>query len=514
MAGRRPLTLVGLLGSPLEDVRGWLSHLEPYFDEILLIDDSSAASETARSLRRERKRSRAGRADKLRIIRRPFRADRGAARNVAQAASRSEWLLHVNLDERVPQKSLERLRALVDEVEAGGHTICGVSRRSTIDGALVNDIPQSEWSPSLLREIARAQRGASRAIRNPDVQFRLVHRSERWTEGMNEMPRSVAELSRDGTEREIVFVADFWLRCDKTIVGRAPTAIGSSVRRRIGSKRFRRSAAGEFRRGFSIAIPTWNNLAYLKKAVESLRLHSDYDHEIVVHVSDGSDGTLAWVREAGIKHTHTAKNVGICEGLNRATDLATRDLLMYWNEDMVALPEWDRHLVDYAEGHEIGELIWLSSTLVEPEGRNPDSITPADYGRDIERFDEQRLLADLPRLRKQRQDYTGTIWPPNLLYRDVFDSVGRLSEEFSPGHGSDPDLAKKLWDLGMRHFVGIGKSLVYHFQSTGFAKLPAHLHNDGYGTFFQKHGISVPDFLFSVLRRYAVEPKRRRSRAR
>jgi glycosyltransferase involved in cell wall biosynthesis len=54
---------------------------------------------------------------------------------------------------------------------------------------------------------------------------------------------------------------------------------------------------------FTILIPTWNNLAYLRLVVESIRTHSSAPHQIVVHVNDGSDGTLAWVREQGIEHT-------------------------------------------------------------------------------------------------------------------------------------------------------------------------------------------------------------------
>ncbi len=47
---------------------------------------------------------------------------------------------------------------------------------------------------------------------------------------------------------------------------------------------------------FSIVIPTWNNLAFLQLAVETIRRHSSHAHEILIHVNDGSDGTLAWVQ--------------------------------------------------------------------------------------------------------------------------------------------------------------------------------------------------------------------------
>ncbi len=314
--------------------------------------------------------------------------------------------------------------------------------------------------------------------------------------------------SWEGTLEEIL---DRWTRfCQrpKESSGRVDSPVAGRVSQVLRSRgpSGGRSRKEEFRRGFSIIIPTWNNLAYLKKAIESIRAYSDFDHEIVIHINDGSDGTRDWVTSSRLKHTYTHENVGICTAINRMTDLCSRDLVMYWNDDMVALPEWDRWIVEYAESHDLDQLVWLTSTLIEPTGDNPSFIAPADYGTDVEQFDQERLLADLPSLRHRKADQMGTSWAPNLLYRETFDRVGRMSEEFSPGFGSDPDLAKKLWDLGMRHFVGVGSSLVYHFQCKGTSKIPKHLHNDAQGTFFRKHGMTIHDFIFGVLRKDARTP--------
>jgi len=47
---------------------------------------------------------------------------------------------------------------------------------------------------------------------------------------------------------------------------------------------------------FSILIPSWNNLELLRLCVESVKIISAFSHQIIVHVNDGSDGTLEWVR--------------------------------------------------------------------------------------------------------------------------------------------------------------------------------------------------------------------------
>jgi glycosyltransferase involved in cell wall biosynthesis len=42
----------------------------------------------------------------------------------------------------------------------------------------------------------------------------------------------------------------------------------------------------------SIIIPTFNNLDYLKFFLRSLKINSEFDHEIILHINDGSDGTF------------------------------------------------------------------------------------------------------------------------------------------------------------------------------------------------------------------------------
>ena len=53
----------------------------------------------------------------------------------------------------------------------------------------------------------------------------------------------------------------------------------------------------------SIVIPTYNNLDYLKLCLKSLKRNSIYKHEIIIHVNDGSDGTLDFVKTNNFKHT-------------------------------------------------------------------------------------------------------------------------------------------------------------------------------------------------------------------
>ena len=62
----------------------------------------------------------------------------------------------------------------------------------------------------------------------------------------------------------------------------------------------------------SILIPTYNNLDYLKLCLKSLEKNSSYKHEIIIHINNGSDGTLNFVKANNYKHTSSDNNIGLC----------------------------------------------------------------------------------------------------------------------------------------------------------------------------------------------------------
>ena len=48
---------------------------------------------------------------------------------------------------------------------------------------------------------------------------------------------------------------------------------------------------------FSIIIPTFNNLNYLKLCINSIKKNSQYDHELIFHINEGIDGTLEFIKK-------------------------------------------------------------------------------------------------------------------------------------------------------------------------------------------------------------------------
>lgn len=246
---------------------------------------------------------------------------------------------------------------------------------------------------------------------------------------------------------------------------------------------------------FSILLPTWNNLPLLQLCVQSIRAHSAFDHQIIVHVNDGSDGTLDWVRQQGLAHTHSPQNNGICLAVNEAAMLAQHDYIVYLNDDMVCCPGWDTALVRRLKQLDT-DLFMLSGTMIEPVETGNPCVVVGDYGRDAATFDEARLLSDAPGL--ARSDWLGATWPPTLVHRRWWHMLGGYSSELSPGMSSDNDFSMKLWHAGCRIFLGVGDSLVYHFQCKSTGKVKK---NDGRTQFLNKWGVSQSTFDKFFLRR-------------
>ena len=48
---------------------------------------------------------------------------------------------------------------------------------------------------------------------------------------------------------------------------------------------------------FTILIPTYNNIDYLKICLDSLKKNSEFNHQIIIHVNEGEDGTLDFVKK-------------------------------------------------------------------------------------------------------------------------------------------------------------------------------------------------------------------------
>ena len=240
---------------------------------------------------------------------------------------------------------------------------------------------------------------------------------------------------------------------------------------------------------FSILIPSYNNLEYLKICISSIKKNSNYNHQIIVHINEGTDGTLEYIKENNLEFTFSNKNIGMPKALNKASKLSKKDYILISHDDFYYCPGWDEELMNniVSINH---KNFYLSSTMVGA------GQVLFDAGQTVDTFDEDKLLNNLENIKTI--DFQGTTKCPGLVHKEIWERVGGWSEEFSPTGGDDTDFAMKLWKINIRIFKGLGKSLAYHFGSITTRKkdksLFTYLGSRGNKIFLKKWRISINFF--------------------
>ena len=249
---------------------------------------------------------------------------------------------------------------------------------------------------------------------------------------------------------------------------------------------------------FSILIPSYNNLEYLKFTINSILDNSKFDHQVLIHVNEGSDGTLDYIKKSNFDFTYSENNIGLCDSINLLSSKIKTNYVLYSHDDMFFCKNWDFYL--YEELKKINnEFFYLTGTNVSVNKgliNYPCGTSPKNF--DKEKF-EKFCLTD------KSNDLQGSHWAPHLIHKSIWDDVGGFSKEFNPGDGSDPDLCMKLWKKGVRIFKTISKFKVYHFSSVTTRKSNIKL-NNGTKTFLLKYGFNPRFFRKYYLRGDGSKP--------
>ena len=251
---------------------------------------------------------------------------------------------------------------------------------------------------------------------------------------------------------------------------------------------------------FSIVIPTFENSDYLNLCINSILKNSHFSHQIIVHINGHDEKTEKILLEKKITYTKSFKNIGLCSGVNIASEKVNTNYILYSHDDMYFLPEWDLFL--YEEVKKINHKnFYLSMTHISHISGVKGDIQHIQYncGTNIHEFDEIKLLENFKNF--DFRNIQGSHWAPHLIHIDLWKKIGGFSEEFNPGFASDPDLNMKLWMENVRIFKGLSMSRVYHFGSLTTRKNKKIIPNKGKKTFLLKWKFTVEFFNKHYLKR-------------
>jgi len=239
----------------------------------------------------------------------------------------------------------------------------------------------------------------------------------------------------------------------------------------------------------TFCISTYNNLDYLKIAVDSVRKNSYYKNApFIIHAENCSDGTNEWLVENAERYNleyYIDKNdnpKGIGGGMNFCADRVETEYIMFLHSDFYVTPNWDKALMNTHNKYP-NEKLWVNSHRVEPEmfpnskNRPGTVFVPKDvfgayhYDFNSELFDKyaEEFTSENDFEIPKGEGVSG------LIKKEHWDEIGGNDPLFAPASYDDMDLFLRMLQNGFR-FILPTTSLVWHFGARGSHRLEE---NDG-----------------------------------
>ena len=210
--------------------------------------------------------------------------------------------------------------------------------------------------------------------------------------------------------------------------------------------------------GFSILLPTYNMLPWLKICLESIGKNSRLKNQVCIHVDGSTDGTVEWLKKVGISHT-VGQHRGMYTAWNKAAEQASKEYFFQGEDDLYFCPGWDTNLAKWLE--EVEEDTVIITRLVEPF---PGSFPPiVDCGRTPEDFNEEKLVEWVKNNSEHKlmKQHFG-LW---TIRREVWRKIGGYDEAYNPTGTGNADLRMKMYkEGGMRKWRMACDVMIYHFK--------------------------------------------------
>ena len=230
-------------------------------------------------------------------------------------------------------------------------------------------------------------------------------------------------------------------------------------------------------------ISTYNNLPYLKLAVQSVRTHSYWrDAPFIIHAENCNDGTDEWLKdhcklydlEYYIDKNDKPKGIG--GGMNFCAEKVQTEYINFLHSDFYVTKNWDLELMKVHDKYE-DEKLWVNSFRIEPNmfgdnDRPGTHFVPKEaFGAYYEDFNP-KLMLDYAKQIAEKNDFEipkgeGV---SGLVLKSWWDHIGGNDPLFAPTSWDDYDLFLRMLNEGGK-FLMPTKSIVWHFGARGSHRL-------------------------------------------
>lgn len=235
----------------------------------------------------------------------------------------------------------------------------------------------------------------------------------------------------------------------------------------------------------SFCISTWNNLQYLKLAVESVRKNSYFKNApLIIHAENCTDGTNEWLINNAIPFDieyyieDNKEPVGIGGGMNFCASKVKTDFIMFLHSDFYVTNNWDIECLKVFEKYP-NKKLWVSSHRVEPNMFNNPTSRPGTLIVDKEIFGAYHYDFNSSYFEEWSNEFrslNADIEIPKgegvsgLIRKKDWDEIGGNDPLFAPASWEDMDLFLRMLMNGYK-FILTTNSIVWHFGARGSHRL-------------------------------------------
>jgi len=202
-------------------------------------------------------------------------------------------------------------------------------------------------------------------------------------------------------------------------------------------------------RNASIVVLNWNGIDFLRELMPSLRVAVDQclgDHEVIVVDNGSEDGSVEWLEQehAWAKVVALPENLHFIRGNAEGAKVATRDLIVYLNNDMRVEPQFLTELLRPFEDDPTGTL-FASTSRIEMQGERVET----GMARVFVKHGELRFV-QVPGTTTKGQPVLWAGGGSSAFDRKKHDAIGGFERLYVPCYVEDVSLSWQAWRRGWR----------------------------------------------------------------
>ncbi|NDI36230.1 glycosyltransferase [Chengkuizengella sediminis] len=257
----------------------------------------------------------------------------------------------------------------------------------------------------------------------------------------------------------------------------------------------------------SIIVLSHNQLTYTKKCIESIRKYTYSDYELIVVDNSSQDGTVDYLnKQSDLLVILNKENVGFAKGNNQAVKIASGDVIVFLNNDVVVTEGWLEPLISTLFS---SKKMAITGPVTNNDNVNGLQKIQVDYN--------QETLEGLTDFSKQycskhsqsSKRVLRLVGFALACKKEVLNEIGLFDESFGIGNFEDDDLCLRALNKGYEIRI-VQDSFIHHFGRITFKSSKINYPNlmiKNKAIFDKKWGFDVHRYLHPPLDLISIIPR-------